>query len=82
MSSPLILWSSGESQLRDGDRFTSKSHGLSWLSMRISKPKSSKQLFLKGTYYSHALKITFSAERIVLIITSSIFLKIALSSIP
>lgn len=82
ISSPLILWSSGESQFSEGDKFTSKSQGLSWLSISMSKPSSSKQLFLNGTYCSQALNMTFSAESIVLITTSSIFLKIALSSMP
>jgi hypothetical protein len=39
-------------------------------------------LFLKGTYCSQALKMMCSADKMVLIITSSIFLKIAASSMP
>lgn len=82
ISSPLIRQSRGDSQARDGERLTSRSQGLSQLSIRMSKPNNSKQLLRKGTYCSQALNITFSADNIVFIITSSIFLNIAPSSMP
>lgn len=83
MRLPLILWSRGLSQFREGDRLTSRSQGFSKLSIRMSKPSSSKQLVLgNGTYWLHALNMTFSALRMVLTMMSSIFLNTLTSSIP
>ena len=45
----------GASQLSEGERLTSRSHGLRSESMRMSKPYSSKQFLLCGTNILHAL---------------------------
>lgn len=67
------LVSSGLSTPIDGDRFTSNNHGLSVLSIRMSKPYSSKQLFTLGTNILHAEIIVWAQARTALIIKSSIF---------
>ena len=48
----LILRSNGESQAREGDRLTSINHGLRSVSIRMSNPRSSKQLFLELSFLS------------------------------
>ena len=79
----LTFWSRGESQLMAGVRLTSKSHGSSFESIRMSNPKSSKQLVdLKGTNMSTALFTTCSTLIMVFIIISSILAKINESSMP
>ena len=77
-----ILWSNIESQAREGERLTSSSHGFKALSIKISNPNNSKQFFLWGTNISKELFNIGSADIIVFITISSIFLKIALSSTP
>ena len=62
---PLIFWSRGESQPRDGLRLTSISQVYSRSSIMISNPRSSKQLEENGTYYSNAVLIWTSAEMMV-----------------
>ena len=42
-----ILKSIGESHANEGDKFTSRSHGFNSVSIIISKPNNSKQLFFK-----------------------------------
>lgn len=77
VNSPVLIFlSKGLSVANEGDKLTSINQGLSLLSINISKPKSSKQLFLDGTINDVAAKTTFSIDKIVFMIISSIFAKI------
>lgn len=60
----------GELLERDGDTFTSSSHGLKLVSIKISKPKTSKQEVLYLVPEAILVTIGFSTESTVLIITS------------
>lgn len=78
----LIRRSIGEDELRDGHTLTSISHGLSLLSIRISKPYSSKPQFLLSWVLEWMSSMTGSAEMQVFIITSFILLKSCFVSMP
>ncbi len=78
----LILKSNWEEHSRLGARLTSMSQGLRLLSIRMSNPNNSKQLFLKVRFYSWALQSFYSIERKVFTTTSSISTHIDLQSIP
>ena len=41
-----MLWSSGESDDKEGDKFTSTNHGFKSESNKMSNPKTSKQFYL------------------------------------
>ena len=57
----LIAMSRGESTANDGDKLDSRTHGLRLLSKRISKPYSSKQLFLKpGILFYSGVNMTIN----------------------
>lgn len=68
----LIFKSKGESQAREGDRLTSKSHGLRLESIITSKPSNSKQLFLQGIFLSYFW--TYPSTEIMLLIMRSYIL--------
>lgn len=65
-----MWWSNGASVFREGDKFTSSSHGFNSLSSRISNPNKSKQLF--GPSFSRLQESIMgsSAEMTVLMIRS------------
>jgi hypothetical protein len=96
ISSLLISESKGESQLRDGDKFTSNSHevanllikvlrhwsGFIELSTKMSKPKSSKQLLGFRLSFRQAEPTTHCTDNSVLITTSSILTISDSASLP
>jgi len=64
--------SNGESVAKEGHKFTSNNQGLYELSIIISNPNISKQLFMNGTQLLKLLNKWFSADSTVLIMISSI----------
>lgn len=77
----LIFRSRGLSVANDGERLTSINHGFMSLSRRISKPRSSKQLFLCGIFFKPAV-IWLSTDMRLLRMTSYILDQTRLTSIP
>mgnify|MGYP006870823513 CR=1 FL=1 len=72
---PFILRSKGLSVFIDGDILTYTSQGFKLESINISNPRTSKQLFILGTWLWKAVYSIFSPDIIVFIITSSTFSK-------
>ena len=77
----LTFKSTFEVTANDGERLTSINHGLSFSSINISNPKSSKQLFLYGMIFSYALNSLLSIDMTVFTMMSSILLNNCFESI-
>lgn len=68
----LILKSKGESVFKEGERFISNNHGFNSESIKISKPKRSKQLFLCNPNLFTPFFTTYSIDIMDFIIISYI----------
>jgi hypothetical protein len=82
ISTVFIFLSNGEELDNDGEMLTSSSHGLRFLSSKISKPKSSKHTLRCFVHLDVVLKMRGSTDINVLTITSLILCITPLKSTP